>query len=305
MKVLIMGLGSIALKHVDALKSQHEDIEIFALRSSENAEQLPNVKNLFSYNILKEFNFDFFLITNPTAKHTEALENVLKFKKPLFIEKPIFSDIGAQNQKILDEIKENKISSYVGCNLRFLDCLIEIKKIVKDLKINEVNSYAGSFLPDWRPGVDFRSVYSADKNLGGGVHMDLIHELDYIYWIFGKPISVRKSFSNKSSLAIDVVDYANYLWEYNVFYANIVLNYYRKDSKRSLEVLTETGTFYVDLLKNKILRNGVEIFSSNQTIRDTYSKQMNFFLQEKILNSGNNFNNADEAYKVLQLCIED
>ena len=36
MKVLIVGLGSIARKHVDALFSINKDVEIYALRSNYN-----------------------------------------------------------------------------------------------------------------------------------------------------------------------------------------------------------------------------------------------------------------------------
>src|SRR5690606_19349874 len=136
-------------------------------------------------------------------------------------------------------------------------------------RVNEVNVYCGSYLPDWRPGVDFRKVYSANKELGGGVHIDLIHELDYVFWLWKEPRKTRAFFSNTSSLDISAFDYANYLWTYDGFSVSIVLNYYRRDPKRTLEIVTEQATYQVDLLNNTIEKNGEIVFSSQQRINDT------------------------------------
>ena len=140
--------------------------------------------------------------------------------------------------------------------------------------------------------------------MGGGVHIDLIHELDYIYWLFGEPFHTQSFFSNKSSLDITAYDYANYLWEYNDFSISVVLNYYRRDSKRTLEILTDEGTYLVDLLKNTISYNEKLIFQSNQLPLQTYTAQMQFFVEE-ILNKRIKFNTIVEANKILELCLQE
>jgi predicted dehydrogenase len=157
-------------------------------------------------------------------------------------------------------------------------------------------------LPSWRPQVNYKEVYSANKEQGGGVHIDLIHELDYIYWIFGIPRSTVNTFSNVSSLDITAYDYANYLWTYENFNANIVLNYYRKDSKRTFEVLTSEGTYLLDLIENKILFNNKKIYYEPQRVIDLYESQMNFFIKNAI-EKKNEFNTISEGYKVLKLCF--
>ena len=50
---------------------------------------------------------------------------------------------------------------------------------------SSVRLWFGSWLPDWRPAVDYRPTYSARAELGGGVLLDAIHELDMLVWLLG------------------------------------------------------------------------------------------------------------------------
>lgn len=303
MKVLIIGLGSIAQKHIPALRQAGVE-EIFALRSSPDSAEFEGVRNIYSIKEIEKYNFDFFIVSNVTSKHFDTLEKLEKFEKPLFIEKPLFAKTGAQEEALVTKIAQRNFPTYVACNLRFLDSLRKIKELSKGFRINEINVYCGSYLPEWRPNQDFRTNYSARKELGGGVHVDLIHELDYLFWIFGSPTNTTAMFSSKSSLEISAVDYANYLWEYPGFNANVILNYFRRDQKRILEVVTEEGTYWADLLKNKVFKDKSEIFSSDQKIADTFNVQMQYFVKEILNTNKNGFNSIEEAYKVLKLCLK-
>ncbi len=54
-------------------------------------------------------------------------------------------------------------------------------------KIYSVQVDLGEYLPDWHPWEDYRQSYAARADQGGGVVLTLIHELDYLHWLFGKP----------------------------------------------------------------------------------------------------------------------
>ncbi|MGV8879148.1 MAG: Gfo/Idh/MocA family protein [Sphingobacteriaceae bacterium] len=300
MKVLIVGLGSIARKHISSLRAINSEVEIYALRNSTAANENIEITNIFNFSEINNIVFDFCIISNPTAHHYNTIANLIQFNIPLFIEKPLFNTLDCND--ILDKIKVNDIITYVACNLRFLDCINYSKEYLSSKRINEVNVYCGSYLPEWRPEKDFRSIYSANKELGGGVNMDLIHEFDYLFWLFGKPKKVFRYTSNGSSLNITASDYANYLLTYSGFNANVVLNYYRRDAKRSLEVICEDGTLYVDILSNEVNWDGVVIHKSDKTINDTYFDQLNFFL-DKIITKETVFNDINEAFQVLEICI--
>lgn len=98
MKVLIIGLGSIAQKHIAALRKTGP-VEIFALRSSRDSGNYEEVINVYDFAEVKTVDPDFFLISNPTSKHATVIEELIKFKRPFFIEKPLFHQLGAFEKK--------------------------------------------------------------------------------------------------------------------------------------------------------------------------------------------------------------
>lgn len=302
MNVLIVGLGSIARKHIAAIRQIDNEARIYALRSDRNAKVYEGVYNLYSWEEALNGSYDFALVSNPTSKHRETIERLKGMGCPLFIEKPLFNSL--EGESLVKELQSQKIPTYVACNLRFLKLLGALREKIQSCVINEVNVYCGSYLPDWRPKTDYRTCYSAIPELGGGVHIDLIHEIDYVYWLFGRPQSVHKIFTRKSSLNIRAYDYANYLLEYKGFNVNIILNYYRRDSKRVCEVITSEDTYTANLLCGTLMNKDGEILESfSQRIADTYKEQMLYFMQA--LKSGIfNFNTVAEAYDVLKICLE-
>ena len=303
MNVLIVGLGSIARKHISALRSlEMYDVSLYALRSSQDAGVLEGVYNIYSVDYLAKYSFDFAIISTPTSHHYKAILQLLPYNIPLFIEKPVFESLNYN--ELVQQVGLSNIKSYVACNLRFIDCLKFTQRYLKDHRVNEVNIYCGSYLPEWRPSQDYRKNYSANRSMGGGVHIDLIHEIDYVSWLFGQPNGVRRTVNSRSSLQIDAIDYANYLFEYDQFCVNIILNYFRRDSRRTLEVVCSDGTLFVDILENQCYWNNEMMFASHQRINDTYRAQMAYFIDE-VLNqqSNNSMNTIIEGYNTLKLCL--
>jgi predicted dehydrogenase len=227
------------------------------------------------------------------------------FNCPLFIEKPVLNSLQNSDQ-IKKELEINKTRTYVACNLRFHPAIIFLKEFLKkdNSIINEVNIYCGSYLPEWRRGVDYKKNYSANKDLGGGVQLDLIHELDYCTWLFGFPIKSESIKRSVSSLQIDSYDFAQFSLFYPNFLANITLNYFRRDSKREIEVVTSINTIVVDLINNTVMEkiNKRFLFQEQFDIYKTYELQMKYFIEA--LNSDVEFiNDFNYSVKVLKIAI--
>lgn len=303
MDVLVIGLGSIASKHIAAMRSIQEEINIYALRSGINNKSVEGVNDVYD---LKNIKPDFAIISNPTNLHYATIKQMAELKIPMLVEKPVLSDL-INKQSLVDLISTNNVFTYVACNLRFHPCLQYLKKHIstKRNSINEVNIYCGSYLPDWRPNRNFREIYSVDPTRGGGVHLDLFHEMDYAVWIFGYPNASSGFQSNKSTLAIAASDYANYILTYDTFNISIVLNYYRKKAKRSIEIVFENEIWNVDLLSGKINNDSnVTIFESPDfQITSSYNDQMRFFIDSLNANRDTG-NSVSDSINILQISLK-
>jgi predicted dehydrogenase len=302
MKVLVIGLGSIAQKHINALKELYPEVSITALRSSKQGEKIEGVSDIYN---IPELSFvpTFIIVSNPTNLHLESIKMALQFKCPIFIEKPILHTLSGLEQ-LGAVIKKENVLTYIACNLRFLSSMQFLYTYLSDHpteSINEVNAYGGAYLPEWRNGKDSYSFY-AEK--GGGVQLDLIHEFDYLYWIFGKPIDIKAYRRSGSSLAISSIDYANYLLIYDKFVANVILNYYRRDAKRTFELVFSDKTWMVDIFQNRITQADTIIFEDSTRVIDTYKTQMQYFVN--CINKNRvEMNSFSEAFEVLKICLHD
>lgn len=305
MNILVVGLGSIARKHIEAIQFLNCNATIYALRSINNVVDEKGITNVFSLDNLA-ITFDFAIISNPTHLHFEYIQLLAKKNISLFIEKPAVHSL-ENSTELISFIESKNLMTYVACNLRFHPSILFINEYIRSvpIRINEVNVYCGSYLPDWRPGKDFRKIYSANENMGGGVHLDLFHEFDYTTWIFGFPNKSNSIRRNVSSLDINSKDYANYSLEYSNFTVNIVLNYYRKSSKRTIEIVLDNQIINIDLVKNIVSDENDQILfqSSNFEMKNTYIKQMEYFIN-CIEQNKKPMNSLKESIEVLKIVLQ-
>jgi predicted dehydrogenase len=301
MKVLIIGFGSIAKKHLQVLRKIIPDVIVTALRSSNKSEPIKNIKNIYSWDEV-DTDTDFVIITNPTSEHFRTIHKVINLSVPILIEKPPLASLEKANE-LINEIKLKNVITYTAFNLRFHPVIVWLKKHIEYKRIIEVQVYCGSYLPEWRPEDDYRKIYSAKKIMGGGAHLDLIHELDYIHYLFGLPLSINSFLSKKSDLEIDSFDSAHYWLEYANMNISVLLNYYRRDSKRYLEIVFDNETIKADLITWKAYDSkGKILFEAEPNLMKTYETQMKYFIDS--INAGvKPMNSFEESVQTLELCL--
>lgn len=307
-KILFVGMGSIGCRHLQNIKKSLPSAEIAALRSQKSAinNEYSELINYEFYNLedAKEFNPDIVFITNPTSLHIETALEFINQVSAMFIEKPV-SDSVEKVQKLIDQ-NENVIV-HVACPLRYHPALKFIKKYLENSpKIYNIKIVSGSYLPDWRPGQDYKDTYCARKELGGGVSLDLIHEIDYMRWIFGDIDGGYFGSSKISELELETEDISYGIWKLkNDILCEMHLDYFRKVPERYMEIVTKESVIWVDLINSSIsIDNGkkTEKFDFDFDRNDMYIDEINYFLN-CVNNGKESFNDLSFALKTLKYAV--
>lgn len=280
MNFLFIGYGSIAKKHINLLRDKLKKVSIYVLKHRYN-QVVSDKVNLITSNDLNNYDFDSIFICSPSKFHYEHLIEFSKLNVPIFIEKPICINK-------LELIKLNALSPkieslvFVGFNLRFHPITIFFKNYIEtnSLSIFEVISYCGSYLPNWRSNRSYVDSYSSNKEQGGGVHLDLIHDVDLIFYFFGEPLNFSSEKATLSNLKITSFDWARIQLNFEKFKANIFLNYFRLEPKRDIEIVTSIGSYKLDYINNTIHLGDKIIFSDANSMKKSYSNQIDYFLNE-------------------------
>jgi len=154
-------------------------------------------------------------------------------------------------------------------------------------------------LPDWRPNVDYRKIYSAIKELGGGVSIDLIHELDYLTYLFGMPDEIIRCIGKYSNLEISSDDLAIYICKYRDKLIEVHLDYFGRIQKREVELYCGDKVIVGDILKNKLIIGDKE-FCFEENPNDKYIREMEYFIGciENGVKTENEIQNAQSVLKL-------
>lgn len=309
MRVLFIGLGSIGKRHLEVLKNLENDVEIIAYRSNKNSEKVEGVRSYYSLDKALNKSPDIVFITNPTSLHIRYAKKCAEAGCNLFLEKPLSHNLN-DCKHLINIVEEKELITLMGCNMRFNPVIKKIREIILNNEINNIYSYrieCGSYLPDWHLNEDYRESYSARKDLGGGVILDLIHEIDYAYWLFGEIESIQSYSGHISHLQINTEDVAEIILKNDTdVLGNIHLDYFRFNSKRNIEIISKNFIIEADLLNGElnIKYNDKNIryeydFDSNYM----YEQQMKYFLK-CVKNNEQTFNDIKDGYKVLKIALK-
>ncbi len=249
MKVAVIGYGSIGKRHVENLLSiSNLKIIICTKQKIKN----PCKKKIVIVNSIRdclEEKPDIGIICNNSNLHLTTAIKLAKSGVDIFIEKPLSNSL-KDTKELLKIVKKKKIISQMGCQLRFHKCIKKIKESILKKQIGKILSVkveCGSFLPDWHPYEDYSKSYAARKELGGGVVLTCIHEIDYLYWFFGKASEVFSMTGKYSDLKIHADDLSAGIIKFkNNIIAELHLDYFQKPLFRSCKVIGTKGTIYWD-----------------------------------------------------------
>ena len=305
MKVCFFGVGSIGTRHILNLRKicieKEIPLEIHAFRSGTVDFHYIEIeahigKNIYDTNELDD-DYDVVFVTNPTSLHFETIRLMSSRCGNFFVEKPIFHNL---EHSLADLNIKNLNAIYVAAPMQYTDVFRGIKEICSGSEIYSVRAICSSYMPDWQKGRNYSDSFRTKSDLGGGVDIDLIHEMDYIVRLFGMPKSVLCKAGHYSKLNMNTCDLAIYVLEYEGFIIELHLDYFGKYDKREIEIYTEHEVIVGDYFKKEIryLKENKSIqFDKN---KDHYLEEMRAFINW-VKGEGENTNTIKNAYDILAL----
>ena len=306
MRALFVGLGSIGTRHLKNLtalcKEKNIPLEAYALRSS--ARELPDETAALLAGQFTELpqgeKWDLAFITNPTHLHALSLGQLAGRVDSFFIEKPIFEATGYDLEALgLDQGQK----AYVAAPMRWCGAFLALKDQMARLRPYSARVICSSYLPDWRPNVDYRQVYSAHRDMGGGVTIDLIHEWDYLVDLFGAPLESYNFKGTYSELEIDSDDLSVYIARYPTLLAEVHLDYFGRSYRRSIELFCKDGTVTADFGAGTVTLEDGRVIDCAEPVNRRYEREMEYFVNYSLQGTGESINPPAQALQVLKLTL--
>ncbi|MES3034873.1 MAG: Gfo/Idh/MocA family oxidoreductase [Gemmatimonadota bacterium] len=315
-RILIVGLGSIGTRHARVVRAVQPDAQIMALRHR-GAEVPDGVAIDDCTTSLRDalaWRPDAAIIASPATAHMSSASALAAAGVHLLIEKPIAAeskDVGA----MLAAARAAGVMVATGYNLRFLPSLIRFHAMLRRNLVGRVISVraeAGQHLASWRPNTDWRRGVSANAALGGGVLLELSHELDYLRWIFGDVRELRSIIGFDGMPNLDVEDCALLAMQFapgplgQAVTASLAIDFVRHDRTRRCTVIGALGTLEWDAITGTIRHfpaaaEGWNTLFRSQPSRDaTYDAQWRHFL-ERVMDGRTPCVTGEDGLAVLKL----
>lgn len=248
MRFLVVGCGSIGKRHIrNLLTLEAGSITAFDVRP----DRLQEVQQELGVHVTDDFHqtlaqdsLSAVLVCTPPSDHLPYAQPAAERGVPVFVEKPLSHSLEGV-EPFLSMVEKTKIPVLVGFNFRFHPGLERVHQILEEGTLGRVLTFRaeyGQYLPDWRPGQDYRQNYSAQAKQGGGIVLDSIHELDYLTWLLGWPKEISCILGKVSALETDAEDVAEILLRLETgAIGSIHLDALRREYHRSCEIVGELG----------------------------------------------------------------
>lgn len=229
---------------------------------------------------------DAVVIASPNSLHAGQALAALGAGKPVLVEKPL-AVTAADAERVVDAAERAGVVCGVAMNLRFHPAVIELKRLLDTRVLGDARLVQTSFGYDlrlWHPDADYRRSYSARAELGGGIVLDAIHELDYLLWLLGPVATVVAETAHISDLELDVEDVAVAALRFESgAFGSVDLNFFEPAYRRGCVLVGSTGVARWDWRQGTVAvsRAGADdsVASVNCDLLDTYRAELVDFLK--------------------------
>ena len=256
-KLLVLGPGSIGLKHIKAARKINPFLEIGVFRT--RLKKIYQKSDFLEFQNIQEaisWKPDLIIVATPANMHFSNTKELITLGIPIILEKPI----GHKKDSIEDwlNLEKKRISNIlVGYQLRFDPSYKLIKDSISEGilgKIFSAHFFCGSWLPNWRKK-DYRDSVSVSNDLGGGIVAELSHELDLCLSLLGQIDLIFCSKSNSNLLDIQCEDNLHLMAKsQNCSKIVIDLDFCTFSERRFLLIRGNEGELFWDITKDKLIK---------------------------------------------------
>jgi predicted dehydrogenase len=231
-RCLFVGLGGIGQRHLRnlrALRGAEVEVHAFRVRGerdvlNDTLQVVPGEDLEKKYDVAVHAELDAALdkkpdvvfVTNPSSLHVEITRRALEAGAHVLVEKPLSHSLSGV-AGLVRESEARKLVGYVGYQLRFHPGFQRTAEILKQGLLGRplfAEAVVGEHLPSFHPYEDYRRMYASRRDLGGGVTLSQIHEIDFLMALLGRPERVFSLGGKLSSLEVDVDDVSSSLLEF-------------------------------------------------------------------------------------------
>lgn len=246
LSVAVAGYGSIGRRHGENLGRLGVGRRVIVRRrDAVNPAFTPPADALVVHSVQESIQagIDLAIVCNPTSMHVATASDYLAAGVPVLIEKPLAGDL-AEAERFVEHAQQSGVPAGMAYCLRYhpaYELAFQYASQEKLGEVRQVRAWFESYLPDWHPWENFRQSYAARRDLGGGVLPTLDHEIDFVGWCFGPPITVSGGSSRSGEVDADVDDTATVVMEYGSCVAEIQLSMGQRERRRGFEFIGSKG----------------------------------------------------------------
>ncbi len=270
-KILFVGLGGAGQRHLrifrDTLPAGTELIAYrrtsatpllrpdFTVDDSRSLEAAYGVKMLDSLPAAFAERPDLAVISTPTACHREPMLMAAEAGCGVFVEKPWAENLSGFAH-FRSRVEAQNLPFQISFQRRFHPLIARAREAVTSGLIGRpmaANFTVFSDVRAWHPYEDWRKLYAVRADLGGGVLLTEIHEIDLAYWFFGLPEAVFCSSGNRSGVPLEVEDTVQISLLYPGFCVGITLCFMHAKPSRSFHIAGSEGDIAWDAKDNRLV----------------------------------------------------
>jgi predicted dehydrogenase len=248
MNALILGCGSIGRRHASNLLAL--GVNVVGVDPLHDVAE--RVRRELGITVIQDRDdapaVDVVFVCTPSSYHAADLRWALTRGAHVFVEKPVgvSGDDAAVVREMAAAHPQQRIM--VGCNMRFTQGYRLVEQHLPQVgRILSISATFGHYLPYWRKSGDYRQLYNARKELGGGVVLTAIHEIDYVMALAGAVTDVNGTVVNTGHLDIDCEDLAEIILRHATgVVSHVHLDYLDLKYTRHTRIIGSGGVMYWD-----------------------------------------------------------